>query len=379
MTINSKDFLEYILKNGTNFITGVPDSLLKNFLSCLNSLPDNCQHIIAANEGNAIALGVGHYLATQKLPLVYLQNSGLGNIINPILSLTHKNVYSIPMLLMIGWRGEPGTKDEPQHTTQGAITTSLLDLVEIPYFIIDEHSSYRDLLSEAFDLARNIQAPVALLVRKNSFSKPKASLEEASLNLLSREDALKYICNTVSSDSVVISSTGMISREYYEHKINADNTLNTTFLTVGSMGHASSIASGFAVSSPNTKVVLLDGDGALLMHMGSLPVNSSLKLNNMSHILLNNQCHDSVGGQPTCADNVDFPSLALACGYKNVFQLRDETELNKIDHILNLEGSFIEILVRPGHRNNLLRPTTTPLDNKKEFLSAFLRGIDDNT
>jgi phosphonopyruvate decarboxylase len=288
----------FFQQHGISFYTGVPDSLLKYFLKYIHDNSSYDDHIIAANEGLAIALASGYHFRTGKLPLVYLQNSGLGNIINPLTSLADKEMYAVPILLLIGWRGRPGTKDESQHVKMGRITIPLLDVLEVPYYLLDadENSSFKK-ITKAIDEAIIEQKPVALLVQEEIFEKYEGIVQPGQY-LLEREETIKKIITHLKGDEAVICTTGKIGREFYEQNISANKKIKKYLLSVGAMGHANHIALGIKMRSQE-KVIVLDGDGALLMHMGALPTIAHNAINNFIHIVFNNGAHESVGGQPT--------------------------------------------------------------------------------
>jgi phosphonopyruvate decarboxylase len=377
--INPNSFFEELCERGIDFFAGVPDSLLSGLCAAIQK---NCEgsnkHVITANEGNAVALAAGYYLATGKPGLVYLQNSGLGNTINPLTSLADPEVYRIPMLLVIGWRAEPGVKDEPQHVKQGRISEDQLKLLEIPYRRLSAESDAHTQLNELFKIIEKEQRPVALLVHKETFEDfklPKRILQGPVPTLL-RENAIEVILDTINDDALVISTTGKTSREVYECRLRR-NENQRDFLTVGSMGHTLSIALGVALGAPQKKIVCLDGDGSVLMHMGALPVSAALKPTNLCHIMLNNAAHESVGGQPTIADRVDFRSLVLACGYEQYFVADSEESLrNALTSVRSLNGPiFLEVKIAVGSRKDLGRPKSTPEQNKKAFVSAIGRQL----
>ena len=370
--LNCKEFFDLLHENKIDFFSGVPDSLLKFFNSYILDNVDQNQHIITANEGNAIALSSGYHLATKKIGLVYMQNSGLGNAINPLVSLSDKEVYGIPVLLLIGWRGEPNEKDEPQHQKQGKITLELLETLDIPYEILtkDIEDTKIKLLS-AIKYMNKFNAPFALVVKKGTFEKYEQINESQQNYELSREKAINLIIDNLDEQDVVVSTTGMISRELFESRTQKNQKHETDFLTVGSMGHASQIALGIAISNPKKQVFCLDGDGSVIMHMGSLGIIGSKQLKNFKHIILNNESHDSVGGQPTVGNIINFVSLAKSCKYKNSFKVLTEIELNK--KMLKLKSDdgpiLLEIMVNRGNRKDLGRPTKTPKENMNLFMN----------
>ena len=373
--IDPQEFIADLQRHGVEFFTGVPDSLLKDFCACLEQMPaDN--HVIAANEGGAVALALGYHLATGKVPLVYLQNSGLGNIINPLLSLADEEVYAIPMLLVIGWRGEPGVHDEPQHKKQGRVMLSMLKAMEIPYSILGPQIDGADkTLTDVLLNLRESGGPHALVMKRGTFkdfqaTRPARARTSGPDFQLSREDAIKQIIDALQETDVVVSTTGMPSREVYEYRRTRSEGHQRDFLTVGGMGHASQIALGIALKKPNRAVYCLDGDGALLMHMGALSISGSLKPRNLKHIVLNNGAHDSVGGQPTVALSVDLLSMARAAGYYYVVRAETQEALRScLGSLINADGpSFLEVRVHCGARKDLGRPTTSPAQNKAEFM-----------
>lgn len=369
MMIEPKTFFEALTQRGVGLFTGVPDSLLSNFCAYVDDHGPIKAHIITANEGNAVALAAGHFMATGKVSVVYMQNSGLGNTINPLTSLADAEVYRIPMILVVGWRGEPGVKDEPQHVKQGRITPGQLDLLEIPYWVVDGDSDVEKLLSSAFQKIDATQAPVALLVRKDAFSSYKSQRKSPTAYSLPREEAIRQIMALASPEDLVVSTTGKTSREVFELRVQRAES-QRDFLTVGGMGHTSSIALGVALGQPDRRVLCLDGDGSLLMHMGALPVIGSLKPCNLVHVLLNNAAHESVGGQPTVADCVDFEAIAKASGYNAYFLAADEASLASCWTQLEATTGpvMLEVKIKNGSRSDLGRPTRTPEQNKQAFM-----------
>jgi phosphonopyruvate decarboxylase len=352
--------------------TGVPDSLLKYFLKFLQ---DNCspgEHIITANEGLAVALASGYHFRTGKIPLVYLQNSGLGNIINPLTSLADKDMYAVPMLLLIGWRGRPGIKDEPQHVKMGRITTGLLNTLEVPYYVLDPEESYSfNKIREAAALARREQKPVGLLVPEEIFEIYKGN-EEADRHPLEREEVIRQIIRHLSGKETVVCTTGKSGREFYEQNIDLDKKIKKYLLSVGAMGHASHIALGLKIAS-GEKVVVLDGDGALLMQLGALPTIAHHVKSNFIHIVINNGSHESVGGQPTEGFFADCCGIAKAAGYPSVVPIRNHPELKEwLENGLgSTEMQFVEIRVNRLSRSDLDRPAGSPGDWKKDFMNAL--------
>lgn len=362
-------FIEILQKIDIGLISGVPDSLLKNFAQAIDSDESSFTHVIASNEGNAVAMGIGHQLATGKRPLIYMQNSGLGNTVNPLASLAHEHVYSIPMVLMIGWRGEPGSKDEPQHMVQGSITPALLELLGIPYLVMNKTTSAIEV--EDFLISENPKprGPIALLVCSGAFESALETVEKDTEFDLSREMAINAIIDVIPSDSVVVATTGKLGRELDERR-SRDKKSGIDFLTVGGMGHASSIALGLAISLPGRDVICLDGDGAALMHMGSLAVIGHQKLPNFVHVLINNGIHESVGGSSIGNPNINYELLSRGCGYNDYRCLRSESEIKMIFSFLERPSGpiFIEIVTNTSSRADLGRPSSTPQINKFAFI-----------
>lgn len=371
MGISPEHLFQILQSNNIDFFTGVPDSLLKQLCLCIDDNVAARGHIITANEGNAIGLAAGYHLSTGKVPLVYMQNSGLGNAINPLLSLCDREVYSIPMLMIIGWRGEPGKIDEPQHIKQGAIQMKLLNSIDIPFDIIDESDdSYESKIENGVKIARDQNRPYALIIKRGTFDKYKKKLITAETDGILREEALDIILNSVPNDSIVISTTGKTSREIFEIREKYGQTHEKDFLTVGSMGHCSSIALGVAISNTERRVICIDGDGALIMHMGSMATIGKMSPHNFIHILINNKVHESVGGQKTASENIDYQLLAKATNYFKSYSVESKIDLvNVIKDVFKQTGpSFIEINVNPGSRSDLGRPTIKPIDNKLHFM-----------
>ncbi len=373
--IDVKNFYSKLQKNGIDFFAGVPDSLLKNICAYITANTPAEKNIITANEGAAVALGAGYHLATNKIPLIYMQNSGIGNAVNPLMSLADKEVYSIPMILLIGWRGEPGVKDEPQHIKQGRVSSALLDSMEIPYKVLDENSDYTKIIDESVKTATNTSAPVAILVRKGTFDSFFLKQENNEEPELTREEALEQILPFIPKDAVIVSTTGMLSRELFELREKYNESHQSDFLTVGSMGHTSQIALGIALAKPDKQVFCFDGDGSAIMHLGSYAVAGSLAPENLKIIVFNNGAHDSVGGQPTIGRTINFPGVAEAAGLKSFGTVQTITDINNVLHqIVNDKcTAFLEIKIKKGARKDLGRPTTTPKQNKdalKQFLNS---------
>jgi phosphonopyruvate decarboxylase len=374
--IDPAGFLTVLERNGVTFFAGVPDSLLQAFCAHVAKRMPAERHVIAANEGSAVGLVAGYHLATGGIGCVYLQNSGLGNAVNPLTSLMDPRVYAIPALLVIGWRGEilDGTQlhDEPQHVTQGRITLDLLDCLAIPHAVLGAGSTdFGDVVGRLIDQARAQSRPVALVMRKGTFT-PDHAEAPAALYSLTREDALQAVA-ALPGEAVVVCTTGKASRELYEIRVAARIEPDRDFLTVGSMGHALQIAAGIALARPEKIVVCIDGDGALLMHMGGMTTSAALP--NLVHVVIDNGTHESVGGQPTKGFALDMPALARSCGYATALRADDRAEIGRAiaKALATGRSTFLEIRTTSSSRNDLGRPKSAPKDAKRGFM-RFLRA-----
>ena len=374
--ISPEFFIETLKATNIDFYAGVPDSLLKNVCAYIADNIDSSHNIITANEGAAVALAAGYHLATGKTGVVYMQNSGEGNIINPLASLTDREVYHIPLLLLIGWRGRPGVHDEPQHVKQGKITTGLLNVMGINYEVLSkEEDKAAKQIEKAVNSIKETGDVYALVIEKDTFDSYKLKSVESNELTLSREEAIQTVAASMGEKDAVVSTTGMISRELFEYRAAMHQGHERDFLTVGSMGHASQIALGIALEKHDRRIWCFDGDGATIMHMGSMAIVAEKAPNNYIHVVFNNGAHDSVGGQPTVGLKIDLPAIALAVGYKKATSVSTKEELEKLltSDLINTSNGpvFIEIRVKKGNRADLGRPTTTPIQNK-EALMHFL-------
>ena len=364
-------FIDTLQKHDIDFFAGVPDSLLKNICAYISDHLDSRHNIIAANEGGAVGIAAGYHLATSKIPVVYMQNSGEGNIINPLASLTDKEVYNIPVLLLIGWRGKPGVHDEPQHVKQGKVTLPLLDTMGIHYQVLSQEESVAETqIADAVAYMKQTNEVYALVVEKNTFDTYALQNKVENALTLSREEAIQTVAAAIGPKDCIVSTTGMISRELFEYRTAMGQSHERDFLTVGSMGHASQIALGIALEKPDRHVWCFDGDGAVIMHMGSMAITASKGPDNFVHVLFNNGAHDSVGGQPTVGLDIDVPAIAKAVGYKHTFSVDSAKGLQEILRSPEiLEGpTLIQVCVRKGNRKDLGRPTTTPIENKNALM-----------
>lgn len=369
--IEPEYFINVLAKEGMDFFTGVPDSLLKNICAYITDNIPSENNIIAANEGGAVGLAAGYYLSTGKIPVVYMQNSGEGNVVNPLMSLTDKDVYNIPVLLLIGWRGEPGIHDEPQHVKQGKVTLPLLETMGIKYAVLSfDEIEARQQIAEAAKYMEKTKEAYALIVRKGTFAEYNLQKNIPSVLSLIREEAIQIVAEAIEPTAVIVSTTGMISRELFEYRANRGQSHASDFLTVGSMGHASQIALGIALQKKNHRIYCFDGDGASIMHMGNMAIAASMQCKNFIHVVFNNGAHDSVGGQPTVGLQINLPKIAEAAGYKRAFSVSDVKALNDVLVLIrDIEGPvFLEVKVKKGARKNLGRPTTTPIQNKESFM-----------
>ena len=373
--IDPSRFVNALEAAGVEFFAGVPDSLMKGFSAALAADVPAARHVIAANEGNAVAVAMGHALASGRPALVYLQNSGLGNTVNPLLSLVDPEVYGVPMVLLIGWRGEPGVSDEPQHVKQGRVTPAMLDAMEVPWQEL--HAGVQDveeLVRRVVDHAVRREGPVAIVVRKGTFDAADVDPCVAAPEMPSREEALSQIVAAIPDGALVVPTTGMLSRELFEIRIAVGGEDELDLLTVGGMGHASSIALGVALADADREVWCLDGDGALLMHMGALAVIARSAGPHFHHVVFNNGVHDSVGGQPTAIDVVDVPALARAAAYRWAGRAVNLDEIGAaLSEVAGPGPTLLEVVVRPGNRPDIGRPTRTPRDARLR-LERALRG-----
>lgn len=367
-------FIETLQAQGVDFYAGVPDSLLKNICAYITDTLPREQNIIAANEGGAMGIAAGYHLATGRIPVVYMQNSGEGNIINPLASLTDKEVYNIPVLLLIGWRGRPGVHDEPQHVKQGKVTTGLLNTMGINYTVLskDEELAARQ-VAVAIDYMKRTNEVYALVIEKDTFEAYSLQNTVNSGLEMAREAAIETVVSALPQNAVVVSTTGMISRELFEIRERRGEGHGHDFLTVGSMGHASQIALGIALQQPQRPVYCFDGDGAAIMHMGNMAITASMSPANYVHVVFNNGAHDSVGGQPTVGLQIDLPAVARAVGYRATYSVDNAEQLAQVVAEASRQQGpvLIEAKARKGNRKDLGRPTTTPVQNKEALMGEL--------
>lgn len=366
--ITPSEFLEMLVRNGLSHFIGVPDSTLSGLSTEIEGSSSVDIHLISPNEGTAVALAIGYHLATRKIPVVYMQNSGLGNALNPLVSLAHPEVFGVQMLLIIGWRGVPGRVDEPQHIVQGAISRELLRVVGMNSLIVDKNLSLSELEKFVKEQSDVSNGPFALVVNPDVLTeaaKIKASPKSPSL---SREGALIAVIESLPEDAIVVATTGKLSRELSEYRETA-NLIVKDFLTIGGMGHANAIALAIAMQKPDRTVVCLDGDGAFQMHLGASALIGEISAGNFTHILFNNGIHESVGGQKIAAPHIDYLGLTASFGYKGYDLLVSQDEIfSGIPNICTRSGpNFVEIRVNDEVRTNLKRPKCGPKENKIAF------------
>lgn len=374
--VNQKDLFEALETMGVDFFTGVPDSLLNDFCLYLTSNMTSKQHVMAANEGNAIAIAAGHYMATGKLPLVYMQNSGIGNATNPLLSLTHDCVYGIPMLLVIGWRGDPAINDHAQHRKQGELTPVLMKDMDIPYEILDDETTVIEKFRWAADKAREISSPVALIAKKAILTQKEKKQQYPESSLMNREEAVAAVVDVLGEDAIYLGTTGRATREVHEQLKEHGVAAGHEFQNVGSMGHVSSVGLGLAIACPEKKIVVFDGDAASIMHMGALATNSRYKAGNMIHVVLNNGVNESVGGQPSAGYVVNLTGVAAACGYRTPGHAIDtKEELQRIirDYTIGESPLFIDVHVRQGIRPDMPKLGIDHKAVKRELMKNLLK------
>lgn len=359
----------------SDFYTGVPDSQLKALCDYLmKKYGISSNHIIGVNEGNCTALAAGYYLSTGKIPVVYMQNSGIGNMLNPTVSLLNEKVYGIPCIFIIGWRGEPETRDEPQHVFQGEITIKLLEDLEIDTFIVTKDTKIDEIEKIMYEFRKQLKngKSVAFVIRKGALINDD-KIEYVNQYLMKREEIIEHIVSVAKKD-LIVSTTGKASRELFEIREKNNQSHKYDFLTVGSMGHSASIALGIAMHQPKKKVWCIDGDGSILMHMGAMAVLGSSNINNLVHIVINNEAHETVGGMPTVASSVKLTEIAKGCGYTHVALVSNEQqleyELNRAKKAKELY--FIEVKAAIGARDDLGRPTKTAKENKEMFMEYVI-------
>ena len=374
--VNLQYLFDSLRSQGVNFFTGVPDSLLNNFcLYLVHNIPDGL-HVMAANEGNAVAIAAGHYMATGDIPVVYMQNSGIGNATNPLLSLTHNSVYGIPMILVIGWRGDPAISDHAQHKKQGELTPVLMSNMDIPYEILDDENTVVEKFVWAVKKAKEISSPVALIAKKAILTEKVKKQEYPESGLMNREEAVSAVVDVLGEDAIYLGTTGRATREVHEQLKVHGVSEGHEFQNVGSMGHVSSVGLGIALAKPKQKVVIFDGDAAAVMHMGALATNCRYKAGNMIHIVLNNGVNESVGGQPSAGYMVNLTEIAAACGYKtpgHFVDTKEELQTLVREHKNDGMPLFIDVHVRQGIRSDMPKLNIDHKAQKKALMDNLLK------
>lgn len=371
--INLKYLIAELNKIGINFFTGVPDSLLNDFCLYLTLNVPEGHHIMTVNEGNAIAVATGYHLASGKIPLVYMQNSGIGNATNPLLSLTHDSVYGIPMILVIGWRGDPDVKDHAQHKKQGELTPILMKDMDIPFDILDSEDTLINKFQWACEKTKDISSPVALIVKKGILTEPVKKQNYPESNLLNREETISCVLDTLGSEPVYLASTGRATRELHNEILKRGWDKTAEFLNVGAMGHLSSIGLGISLVKPEKKIVIFDGDAAVMMHLGALATNGRYPTSNLIHIVLNNEANESVGGQPSASKTANLTLIAKACGY-----LTPDKELSSIDEFIKFlslpsggKPKFVDFRIRQGIRPDMPKLSIQHKDMKEKVIKII--------
>lgn len=374
--VNQKELSDSLKNMGVDFFTGVPDSLLNNFcLYMVENISDG-QHVMAANEGNAIGIAAGHYMATGKIPVVYMQNSGIGNATNPLLSLTHDCVYGIPMILVIGWRGDPAINDHAQHKKQGELTPVLMEDMDIPYEILDDENTVVDKFAWAVAKAKGISSPVALIAKKAILTEKVKKQEYPESKLMNREEAVAAVVDVLGSDAIYLGTTGRATREVHEQLKAHGVGEGHEWQNVGSMGHVSSVGLGIALAKPEQKVVVFDGDAAAVMHMGALATNCRYKAGNMIHIVLNNGVNESVGGQPSAGYVVNLTEIAAACGYRtpgHAVETKEELQAFIKDFKKGEMPQFVDVHVRQGIRSDMPKLNINHKAQKEALMKNLIK------
>jgi phosphonopyruvate decarboxylase len=372
--VNLNDLFKSLEQTGVDFFTGVPDSLLNDFCLYLTHNKSKTEHVMAANEGNAIGIATGHYLSTGHIPVVYMQNSGIGNAMNPLLSLTHSCVYSIPMILVIGWRGDPSTKDHAQHKKQGDLTPVLMKDMEIPYEILDDDNTVINKFLWALSKTKEISSPVALIAKKGILTKKEKSQYYPPSRLMSREEAISAVIDVLGEKAIYLATTGRTTRELHEQLLLHGISQGNEFLNVGAMGHLSSIGLGMALGSPNKQIIVFDGDASAVMHMGSLATNGRYQPQNLIHIVLNNGVNESVGGQESCGSTMNLTKVAEGCNYFTPFPfVEKKKDLQSLIRQLSKKNNlaFIDVHVRQGIRDDLPKLHINHNDQKSNLMNYF--------
>ena len=361
------ELIKYFKKKKINFFSGVPDSILKNFTNILDN-SKNFEHYVCVNEGSAIGLAIGYFLRKKKLALVYLQNSGLGNAINPLVSIADKKVYKIPMILLIGWRGSPGVKDEKQHLTIGKITLPILKNMGIRYKVVKNLNDIKN--SNLIDYSRINRIPVAFLIKKGSIKENNKKVQNKNTNDILRSEFIIKLLNKISNKDRIIASTGFNSRELYQLRTQNKIETGKDFYLVGGMGHTGIVTLGYSLKNKKKNIICLDGDGSFLMHMGSMVTIGKYAKKNYKYILLNNLAHESVGGQKTLIETLNLEKFSKAIGFKNYIKIdkKDSIEKKLVFFLKRKGPSFLEVKIKCKSMNNLIRP-----ENFDKIFNQFIK------
>lgn len=374
--ISCEDFFEVLKKQGITFFTGIPDSTFKDWMSFLaDNDKKKLENLVACNECEAIALAAGYHLATNKIGVVYMQNSGLGKTVNPLTSICDPEIYAIPILLLIGWRGEPGEIDAAQHKKMGKITLPLLELLQIPYSILEpDLNKVETELKNAYSHFTKIKGPYAFIIKKNLFKKYETKKKIINEFELTRKRAINLIMENLNNDEIIVSNTGYISRELFEYRESRKKDHYKSFYNIGGMGCASSISLSIALHKPNKKVLVFDGDGSILMQMGALSTIGKSSPSNLIHIIFDNNAHESTGGQPTNSESVDFIEIALGCSYKSAILITtSERLISTIKSLSKMEGPILLLVkINLTLNTDLKRPNKKPTEYKKDLMNYLL-------
>jgi len=367
--IDVRHFVDELIRQDANVFTGIPCSYLTPLIHEVIARKET-RYVLASSEGDALAIASGIWLAG-GMGVVFCQNSGLGNMVNPLTSMNEP--FGIPALLLVTWRGKPGVKDEPQHKRMGEITPELLSLIGVEWELLpQEEGTALEVLKRACNFIRRVQRPYALVMSRSTFTSDE-DIAIPSSNYPSRSEALAAFLDNVDAGAVVIATTGKTGRELFTLDDRCGH-----FYCVGSMGYASSVAHGIALGSKR-RVYLLDGDGAAIMHMGNLTSIGSSHPANLIHIVLDNGCYDSTGAQPTASTSVDFVALALAVGYAQAQSCRSQGDfvLALRSHLPGTGPRLLHVPIRMGSMSQLGRPTTTPYDVARRLRELLMEDHHD--
>jgi phosphonopyruvate decarboxylase len=359
--IELKNLVELLKKEKFGPIMGVPCSVFKHFLNFIIN-KKSFEHYACSSEGESLGLAAGFAMAG-KYPIIYMQNDGYGNVINPLSSL--QLMYELPALLMISWRGEPGKKDAPQHKLMGETLLGLLEIFDIPYAVVNKGNIESEIVN-AKKYMKKKQKPYALIFKKGTIENFEVKKEESKLN--NRYDYLEILKNCLNKYDIILGTTGFTGRELFQTV-----SCNSKFYMMGSMGCLSSMGLGLAKSYHKKTVYVLDGDGALLMKLGSLSTIGNYQPDNLIHICFDNNQYESTGGQKTTASTTNFVKLAEACNYKKAIMIDNTSHFEKIISKISLleKPLFLHIKITSGTIENLKRPSFSPIEMKKKFMESL--------